>query len=76
MLENYAQTKWAAVNKICRRYERYGVRKVIHAFLAKWTPGSPEPHVHISADLSSLEDVAKLVSVLNEITAAWPKEAE
>lgn len=71
---DYAKTKWAAVNKICRRYESYKARQMLHSHLATWTGSDTEPHVVISAHLATPEDIAMLVSILGEIAGAWPKE--
>lgn len=71
---DYAKTKWAAVNRICRRFEGYKARQKIHMHLGKWTGLEAEPHVTVSAHLESPEDVARLVSVLGEIAGVWPKE--
>ena len=71
---DYAKTKWAAVNKICRRYEGYKARQMLHSHLATWTGADAEPHVMISAHLETPEDIAKLVSILGELAGAWPKE--
>lgn len=74
MITDYAKTKWAAVNRICRRYEGYKAPYTIHSHLGKWTGNEAEPHVVINAHLKTPEDITKLISMLSEITGAWPKE--
>lgn len=71
---DYAKTKWAEVNRICRRYESF--KSWLHMHLGKWTGLQEEPNVVIQAHLASKEDVARLADVLDEICSAWPEEVD